>query len=350
VSALRGWPGVPAPVGRRGVAHLRDHGAFQAGVLLLVACGAGTGLLCGLLWIERPDRLLIAAVGATALLAALRQTRNAARAPVVASAGLVVGNVAGVVAGIVAGVVVSIVAGLALAWLSWRGLAGQTWESWSAVAHTGAGALFGLVSGLGLLPAHLARSERDPVAAALAAARLRSSGHAEGEEWTLVQRAATAHRRIGAGLAGDRSPGVQELRTAAGGLTLQVIELGGRCRELREELGAVDPAEVAGRGSALAAAAGATEDEHAREDFARAARSTAELQDRLRSLRAAHDRLRARLSLQVSILESTAAALSTRRASSIAHAAASLTPLADRVREAGVDLETEALALAEAAG
>ena len=47
----------------------------------------------------------------------------------------------------------------------------------------------------------------------------------------------------------------------------------------------------------------------------------------------------------MTILESTALALSTRRASSIAEAA--LSPLAERVREAGVDLEAEARALAE---
>jgi hypothetical protein len=333
---------------------IRDHGAFQRAGLVLLGLGGALGALGGLVAIDRPQVLLAAVVGTAALASVLAEARlrgtAVARAVVPALGAL---------------------AGLALAWATWQALAGGVgglgdggvavageggllplpwdeggWRRWSLVEGTAAGALFGLVAALGLVPGHLVRSRRDPVAEGLASARARfRADPGAGEAWTLVQRAAAAHERTRAGLAEERSASAAELREGAGALTLQVIELAGRCRELGLELATVDVVEVEARSVALAEAAGATADEAARRDFGQAARTSAELQERLAALRAAHDRLRARLSLQVTILESTALALSTRRASSLAEAA--LTPLADRVREAGLDLEAEARALAE---
>jgi hypothetical protein len=343
---------------------IRDHGAFQRGGLLLVAVGGAVGLLCGLAMVGLPDALLVAAVGASALALALTETHpgsivEAVGSPRCARSRLGRRRLALAVAGVLTG--------LALAWLCWSGLAGAHAWQFTLLEGTAAGALFGLVAALGLLPAHLGSVRRDRVAEALAQADLRFAGEPPGaEEATLVRRAAEAHARIRRGLdgpelareagsarRGGRTGGGEGeaarggLRSEADALTLQVIELAGRCRELRLELGSVDQAELDGRGAALARAAEATADPAAREDFARAARTTSELHDRLRARRAAQDRLRARLSLQVTILESTALALSARSASSTAQAASALAPLAERVREAGADLEAEALALAE---
>ena len=95
-----------------------------------------------------------------------------------------------------------------------------------------------------------------------------------GEAWALVQRAAAAHERTRTGLAGERSESAAELRAGAGALTLQVIDLAGRCRELGLELATVDVVEVEARSAALAEAAGATADEAARRDFGQAARAS----------------------------------------------------------------------------
>ena len=306
-----------------------DHGAFQRAALLLLGLGGALGALGGLTGNVLPDSFLALMIGAAAVTSVVLDGPR--------------GRPRGMRA------VLGALLGVTLAFVTWQTLtAGRTWASWSLIENATAGALFGLVAGLGLLPAHLGRITRDRVAAALASARAGfGAERPTGEEWKLALRAAAAHARTRAGLAHDASTSAAELRDGAVALTLQVIDLAGRCRELRQELATVDPSEMEGQGEALTRAAASTEDRAAREDFARAARTTAELAERLGGLRAAHDRLRARLSLQVAILESTALALSTRQASSMAEEAASLGPLAERVREAGGNLEAEALALAE---
>jgi hypothetical protein len=312
---------------------IRDHGAFQRAALVQLGLGGALGALAGLVPVGDAQLLLAAVIGTAALTSVLAEAR--------ARGGRVGPRLALPVLGVLLGV--------GLAWRTWEALAvAPAGLAWSLAESATAGALFGLVAAVGLVPGHLARTRRDPVAEGLAAARagFRADG-GNGEEWALVQRAAAAHERTRAGLAAERSDAAAELRAGASNLTLQVIELAGRCRELRLELGTVDLGELDGRGAALAAAAGATADQAAREDFNRAARTTTELRERLAALRAAHDRLRARLSLQVTILESTALAVSTRRASDIAQAAASLAPLSEKVREAGQDLEAQSLALAE---
>ena len=309
---------------------IRDHGAFQRAALVLLGLGGALGALAGLVPVGDPQLLLAAVAGTAALVSVLAEAR--------VRGGRLGPRLALPVLGVLLGV--------GLAWRTWDALAdGPALLAWSLAESATAGALFGLVAAVGLVPGHLARTRRDPMAEGLAAARAGFRG--AGEEWAIVQRAAAAHERTRAGLAAERSEAAAELRAGASNLTLQVIELAGRCRELRLELGTVDLGELDGRGAALTASAGATADEAAREDFTRAARTTTELRERLASLRAAHDRLRARLALQVTILESTALAVSTRRASDIAQAAASLAPLSEKVREAGQDLEAQSLALAE---
>jgi hypothetical protein len=58
--------------------------------------------------------------------------------------------------------------------------------------------------------------------------------------------------------------------------------------------------------------------------------------------------VRARLELQVATLEGAALSVATRQAGAVADQAEALGPLADRLHDAGCDLHTEALALAEA--
>ncbi len=317
---------------------IRNHEGLQGGFLALIAAGAVVGALGAFTGIEHVELWLAAVVGSTALvvvgaevaLAAVGDARaRRVRRALVAWLG--------------------VTGGLALAWASIIGLVwADALPDSAGLRWTTGGGLFGLIAGLGLLPVFLVRSQRDRVGAALAAARGQSMAESSPEEWALVQRAAAAHRRAAEGLAADASAEARELRNGSTLLTLQVIDLAGRCRDLRQELAAVDGAEIDGRGAALQGAAGATEDPAARADFARAAQANAELGDRLRALRGAHDRLRARLSFQVSVLESTALAVSARRASSLAQQAASLAPLVDRLRESGGELEAEALAVAEA--
>jgi hypothetical protein len=121
---------------------------------------------------------------------------------------------------------------------------------------TGAGALFALVSTLGLLGAHLQRTDRDPVLRALAAARATLAG----EERTLAERAGAAYRRLTSGLGDDSSTEGRQLRRLAAELTLQVLDLAGRCLDLRTELAATDAGSLRARTTTLAHAAGATED------------------------------------------------------------------------------------------
>ena len=151
-----------------------------------------------------------------------------------------------------------------------------------------------------------------------------------------------------AGSAESTPAAARELRETASALAAQVIALGGRARALRRELEAADVEELRLRAVGLGQAASRTEDEVARADFARAARGAASLRERLQGLRAANDRAQARLEVQVSALEETALALATRRASAVAHDAAALGPLTERLRDTGLTLDAEALALAEA--
>src|SRR4030095_2775098 len=93
-----------------------------------------------------------------------------------------------------------------------------------------------------------------------------------------------------------------------------------------------------------AAAAG----EAARADLSRAARAVVALDERAQALSGAATRVRARLELQVAMLEETALAVAARHASEAGDKADALEPLADRPHEAGCDLHDQAEALAQA--
>ena len=127
-----------------------------------------------------------------------------------------------------------------------------------------------------------------------------------------------------------------------------MLALAVRCRKLRGELERIDVVAVRERAGALNAAAADAGDEAAREDFTRAARAVVALDERAQALSGAATRVRARLELQVAMLEETALAVAARQASEAVDQADALAPLADRLHEAGCDLHAQAEALAEA--
>ena len=121
-----------------------------------------------------------------------------------------------------------------------------------------------------------------------------------------------------------------------------------RCRKLRAELERIDVGAVRERAGVLTAAAAGTADEAARADLTRAARAVVALDERAQALSGAATRVRARLELQVAMLEETALAVAARQATAAVDHADALAPLADRLHEAGCDLHDQAEALAEA--
>jgi hypothetical protein len=131
-------------------------------------------------------------------------------------------------------------------------------------------------------------------------------------------------------------------------VTREVLALSVRCRKLRGELERVDVGAVRARAAQLTAAAADTADEAARTDLIRAARAVVALDERAQALSGAATRVRARLELQVAMLEETALAVAARQASEAVDQADALAPLADRLHEAGCDLHDQAEALAEA--
>jgi transcriptional regulator with XRE-family HTH domain/uncharacterized membrane protein YbaN (DUF454 family) len=317
---------------------VQSHGEFQRAALLLIAAGGGLALLAGAgalgvltggvpvvlpvvlagLGFTRVARQLEARVhqrsrfgpwlfALTALAAALGAALAAWPALVAALAPMAAGS--------------------ALAMLGWPV----------------AGGLFGLISSVGLLGAHLVIMDGDQLEARLFAGRTAL----QPEERALAERAVVAHRRLATGLGGEASPDARRLRHTARAMTLEVLALAARSSDLAVELRAVDRAVLARRVAELARAGEATGDEAARADFMRASSSAAALQRHLGDLDAAADRVRARLALQVGALESTALALATRRASKVADQALALAPLVERLDEAGAELHAEASALAE---
>ena len=68
----------------------------------------------------------------------------------------------------------------------------------------------------------------------------------------------------------------------------------------------------------------------------------------MQALAGAATRVRARLELQVAMLEGTALAVAARQASAAVDQADALAPLADRLHEVGSDLHEQTQALAEA--
>jgi hypothetical protein len=308
----------------------RDHRGFQHDALVVIGAAGGVGALAWALPLTGATWWMMMAVGP--LLAML--VGQAAQ-----------GQRAGRRRRHVATVVTSALGAL-LAGATWRAFAGA-----DIVPAAGDALMIGLLAGLGAssapVIAHVERIAEQPLARALAETRATLGGPAT-EERGLAERAAIAHDRIVEGLGSDHDPDGRRLAQLAENVTREVLALAVRCRKLRGELQRIDVAEVRGRAGELALAAEGSTDEAARADLTRAARAVVALDERAQALSGAATRVRARLELQVAMLEETALAVAARQASAAVDHADALAPLADRLHEAGCDLHDQAQALAEA--
>jgi hypothetical protein len=309
----------------------RDHRGFQHDALVIIGAAGGVG---GLAW-ALP---LAGATGCTSMMTAV----GALLAMLVGQAahGRRVGRRRHLAT------VVTSALGALLAGATWWAFAGA-----GVVPAAGDALLIGLLAGLGassaLVIAHVERIAEQPLARALAETRATLGGPST-EERGLAERAAIAHDRIVEGLGGDRDPDGRRLAQLAENVTREVLALAVRCHKLRGELQRIDRAEVRERAGELALAAEGSTDEAARADLTRAARAVVALDERAQALSGAATRVRARLELQVAMLEETALAVAARQASAAVDHADALAPLADRLHEAGCDLHDQAQALAEA--
>ena len=308
----------------------RDHRCFQRDALGVVAAGGALGALAWA-WPSSAEVWWMA-TGLGVVISGLAQRAARARgAPWVSPRRAVWW--AGAAA----------LAGAALAAATWRALELDL-ASMTISAAVVVGLMGGTTATLALVATHLERINQAPLGAALARARASLTG----DERALAERAATAHRRIAEGIGAPPDAEGHRLARLAEQVTRQVLELATRCCDLRGELATTDLPAVRARAIHLADAADHSTDEAARADLLRAARAVVQLNERAQALAAAAARARARLELQVALLEGTALAIAARQANLVADGAqAALGPLADKLHEAGTDLHTQALALAE---
>jgi hypothetical protein len=303
---------------------LGDHRRFQQDAAMLMVAGGGMGAL---VWaLPLPGAAWWMATGVGPVLAGLagREAHLIPRRSLAAVAALAVAGAA---------------------------LAGGTWHALTPVTGllaAGQALLFGLLAGLAASPA-LAAAYVERVAGwridrALAEARQSLTG----QERELAERAAVAHRRILGDLDGNTGAEGRRLGKLAEGVTLQILALAMRCRSLRGEVERIDLPSVRRRAGALADAAAGAQDEAARADLVRAARAVVALDERAGALAGSAARIRARLELQVAMLEDTALAVAARQASAVVGEADALAPLADRLHDAGRDLHVQAQAIGEA--
>ena len=304
----------------------RDHRGFQQDAAVVIAAAGGVGALAWALPLAGATGWMMMAVGPLlALLVAHAEGKGPRRHLVtVATSAL----------------------GAVLAGATWHAMVGS-----GIAAAAGDALLVGLLSGLAassaLTVAHIERIPDRPLARELVEARATLGGPAV-QERALAERAAIAHDRIVDGLGEGGGPDGRRLGRLAEEVTREVLALAVRCRKLRGELERVDVVAVRERAGALTAAAAEAGDEAAREDLTRAARAVVALDERAQALSGAATRVRARLELQVAMLEETALAVAARQASAAVDQADALAPLADRLHEAGCDLHDQAQALAEA--
>ena len=205
------------------------------------------------------------------------------------------------------------------------------------------GPLQGLVTSLGLLPAHLVRRVPDRIEIALATL----GAGADSATRALAERAQAAFRQLEARL--RRNPGAESRRLVqlAEGGTLQACALAHRCHELRAEMATMGQTVREERQVHLQARLAATSDPDARRSLQAACAEARVIDERASALARAGERIEARLELQVTLLEGTALAVVLRRASEEAGEAALFAPLSERLRDAASDLQAEAQALAE---
>jgi hypothetical protein len=303
----------------------RDHRGFQHDAIVVIGAAAGVGGLAWALPLAGATGWMMMIVGPLlALLVAHEAPRRRHVVTVLTSA-----------------------LGAVLAGATWRAFAGA-----GAVPAAGDALLTGLLAGLAassaLVIAYVERVAEPPLARALSDARA-VLGAGATDERALAERAAIAHDRIVDGLGGEGGADGRRLALMAEDVTREVLALAVRCRKLRAELDRVDVGAVRARAGQLTAAAADSADEAARADLSRAARAVVALDERAQALSGAATRVRARLELQVAMLEETALAVAARQASEAVDQADALAPLADRLHEAGCDLHDRAEALAEAA-
>jgi hypothetical protein len=297
---------------------LASHRRFQSTVLALVVVGAGGALLA--VAARLPAVTLVAGQAVVAVaLAFTAQGRERSRGlrallavPAVLACGLA-----------------------AACFLPWAAL--------SSGAMLAAGPFFGLVSSLGLLPAHLVRYVPDRIELAFAALR----GGSEDAARALAMRAQAAFRRLEARL--RHTPGAESRRLVqlAEAGALQACALAQHGHELAAEILAVGPTGPEERQARLRTRLAATNDSDARRSLLAACAEAREIDARASALATAAERIEARLELQVTLLEGTALAVALRRASEEAGEAELLAPLCQRLREAGIELQAEAQALTE---
>jgi hypothetical protein len=217
------------------------------------------------------------------------------------------------------------------------------WVGRSPGATLVVGPLYGLVTGLGLLPAHLVRHLPDRIELALAAI----GDGADAATRALAGRAQAAFRRLEAWL--RHNPGAESRRLVqlAEAGSLQACALAQRCRELRAETAVMGQSVLAERHVHLESRLAATSDPAARRSLLAACAEAREIDARASALATAGERIEARLELQVTLLEGTALAVALRRASEEVGEEALLAPLSERLRDAGIELQAEAQALTE---
>jgi hypothetical protein len=306
----------------------RDHRGFQHDAAVVIGAAGAVGALTWALPLAGATWWITMSVGPLLALLVGQAERQAARRKLIT--------------------VVTAALGAMLAGSTWHALAGGA-DTMAAGDALLVGLLSGLAASSALTIAHLERVVVRRLAWQLVEARIILGGPAV-EERALADRAAIAHDRIVSGLGGDGGPEGRRLAQLAEQVTREVLALAVRCRRLRDELERIDVGEVRARAGALAAAAEGSGDEAARNDLTRAARAVVALDERAQALSGAATRVRARLELQVAMLEETALAVAARQASEAVGQADALAPLADRLHEAGCEVHEQAAALAEASG
>ena len=304
----------------------RDHRGFQHDAVVVIGVGGAVGALAWALPLAGATWWMMMAVGSLLALLVGQGGRQAPRRHLITA--------------------VTAALGAVLAGATWRALTGGV-ETSAAGEALLTGLLAGLASASALVLAQVERIVDAPLAGALVEARATLGGPAVAER-ALAERAAVAHDRIVEGLGGDGGPDGRRLARLAEQVTREVLALAVRCRRLRGELERIDVGAVRERAGMLTAAAEGSVDEAARTDLTRAARAVVALDERAQALSGAATRVRARLELQVAMLEETALAVAASQATEAADQADALAPLADRLHEAGCDLHDQAQALAEA--
>jgi hypothetical protein len=303
---------------------IRDHRGFQRDAIVVIGVSAGIGGLAWALPLAGATAWMMVVVGPLlAILVAHERPRPRHLATAMTAA-----------------------LGAVLAGATWRAFLGDLVSPAAGDALL-SGLLAGLAASSALVIAHVERVAEPPLARTLSEARAALGGPAA-EERALAERAATAHDRIVSDLGGAGGADSRRLERMAEDVTREVLAFAVRCRKLRTELERIDVGAVRARAEQLSAAAAASADEAARADLNRAARAVVALDERAQALSGAATRVRARLELQVAMLEETALAVAARQASEAVDQADALAPLADRLHEAGCDLHDQAEALAEA--